>query len=40
MTSYFFIFFYFFFQGLYSQKIKTLKNFKIENKENKMKVIK
>ena len=25
-----------FFEGLYSQKIKTLKNFKIKNKENKI----
>ena len=26
----------FFFEGLYSQKNTTLKNFKIENKENKI----
>ena len=27
---------YIFFEGLYSQKIKNIKNFKIKNKENKI----
>ena len=29
-------FFYFFFEGLHSQKNKTLKNFKVKSKENKI----
>ena len=29
----------FFFEGLYSQKIKTLKSFKIKNKENKISAV-
>ena len=28
--------FFFFFEGLFSQKIKTLKKFKIKSKENKI----